>query len=202
RGGPMSASHDSIFTDDDFNRAVDALDLVLQDCHWLLGDTPADWCLPPGETPFAASDLYRALRAKGITRALADELFRRLKDRGIFTDWYHTRSAGYTRLLEQTTHCLVTTRKRWEDWLLPHRRQRSSGAVKPPNGPVGSEPNASPDAEALPPSSKPATINDRMLQTLQRDRDSLGWSQRKWAEHLHCSTGAIAKAPAWQHILV
>jgi hypothetical protein len=44
---------------------------------------------------------------------------------------------------------------------------------------------------------KKATVNDRMLGTIQRDPQSVNWTQRQWAEHLGCCASAVATAPAW-----
>jgi hypothetical protein len=46
--------------------------------------------------------------------------------------------------------------------------------------------------------SKRGTVNQRMLEQLQRDPTSAYWTQRKWAGFLSCRPSAVAKAPAWQ----
>jgi hypothetical protein len=47
---------------------------------------------------------------------------------------------------------------------------------------------------------KRATVNQRMLEQLQRVPESTGWSQRQWANFLHCQPSAVAKTPAWQTV--
>jgi hypothetical protein len=46
----------------------------------------------------------------------------------------------------------------------------------------------------------PGTVNQRMLEELQRNPQSAGWTQREWAAYLRCSAAAVAKAPAWQAV--
>jgi hypothetical protein len=127
---PSSDTPGPLFTDRDFDQAVSALDLSLQDYSW-----------KPGENRLTAESVLGALKARNITLALATELFRRLIDEGVFTYWSHTVPAGYHRErgiplpvwcgLPQTTHCLVTTQKRWYDWLAKYNRQRGQA---PPAG--------------------------------------------------------------------
>ena len=91
----------SIFSEADFDRALAGLDLCLQDYNWT-----------PGENYIIAPSLVAALRTKDITRQLAIELLRRLKDEKVFTFWSRTIPAGYTweqgwpclRLEPKTTH--------------------------------------------------------------------------------------------------
>jgi hypothetical protein len=45
-----------------------------------------------------------------------------------------------------------------------------------------------------------ATVNQRMLEQLQRDPTSVGWTQRRWATVLGCKPSAVAKAAAWKTI--
>jgi hypothetical protein len=44
------------------------------------------------------------------------------------------------------------------------------------------------------------TVNQRILDQLQRDPLSADWSQRKWAKHLGCSPSTVADAAAWQTV--
>jgi hypothetical protein len=46
------------------------------------------------------------------------------------------------------------------------------------------------------------TVNSRMLDTVQKTPESVGWTVTQWEAHLGCSRGAIAKAPAWQSLKV
>jgi hypothetical protein len=47
---------------------------------------------------------------------------------------------------------------------------------------------------------KRGTVNQRMLEELHGNPESVGWTQRKWAVVLGCKPSAVAKAPAWQTI--
>jgi hypothetical protein len=48
---------------------------------------------------------------------------------------------------------------------------------------------------------KRGTVNQRMLEQLQREPDSCYWTQRKWADFLGCkAASSVAKAPAWQTV--
>jgi hypothetical protein len=45
------------------------------------------------------------------------------------------------------------------------------------------------------------TVNQRMLERLQHEPESVDWSQREWAEQLHCAPSAIADALAWKTVM-
>jgi hypothetical protein len=45
------------------------------------------------------------------------------------------------------------------------------------------------------------TVNQRMLEAMQQNPESVAWSQRTWADHLGCSPSAVAGADAWQAVL-
>ncbi len=127
---PPLAYPGSIFSEDDMNRAVAALDLVMQDFRW-----------QPGENRVREDSLARSLAAKGITLGLARELMRRLADMGIFTPWSHTKPAGrrwengFPVILigDETTHCRVTTKERWHSFLLQHRSSRQNASADVPD---------------------------------------------------------------------
>jgi hypothetical protein len=42
------------------------------------------------------------------------------------------------------------------------------------------------------------TVNQRMLEHLNREPESAHWSQRRWATFLGCKPSAVAKTPAWK----
>jgi hypothetical protein len=44
------------------------------------------------------------------------------------------------------------------------------------------------------------TVNQRMLDTIQRNHDSVYWTLREWARRLDCTPAAIHKAPAWKAV--
>jgi hypothetical protein len=48
---------------------------------------------------------------------------------------------------------------------------------------------------------KRATVAERMAAMLHTERDSIDWTQCKWAQVLNCSAPAIAAAPAWQNVI-
>jgi hypothetical protein len=56
--------------------------------------------------------------------------------------------------------------------------------------------------QTAPPLPRPrnGTINQCMLEELQRNPLSAGWSQREWAEHLRCSPSTVAEAGAWRTV--
>jgi hypothetical protein len=54
---------------------------------------------------------------------------------------------------------------------------------------------------AGPAKGKRGSVNQRMLEQLQADPDSVEWSQRRWADYLRCTPSAVAKAPAWKTIM-
>jgi nucleoside phosphorylase len=117
------------FTESDFERALAALDLCLQDYVW-----------QPGDNKLTVETLLGALKAKEITLALAMALLRRLIDQQVFKPWSQTIPAGYSyeqgcpfpihRLEPETTHCLVTTRERWYGYLADHKRRRGAEMKK------------------------------------------------------------------------
>lgn len=50
------------------------------------------------------------------------------------------------------------------------------------------------------PAGKKATVNARMLDTMQKRPESMGWTARQWATHLKCSPASIANAHAWKSL--
>jgi hypothetical protein len=44
------------------------------------------------------------------------------------------------------------------------------------------------------------TIQQRMLEQLAKDPQSIAWSQRQWATWLGCAISSVAQAPAWDTI--
>jgi hypothetical protein len=132
-GSPASTPTGPEFNEADFHRALAALDLCLQDYNW-----------QPGENHLTCESLLGVLQAKQITLALAQELFRRLNDQGVFTPNSQTIPAGYSyekgvplpicRLEPETTHCWMTTQERWYGYLAASKRPPALvGNQKPPN---------------------------------------------------------------------
>jgi hypothetical protein len=75
---------------------------------------------------------------------------------------------------------------------------RDAGALQASHGDAGRS------ASKLVPSTAPrqsGTVNQRMLDELNRNPGSVKWPQRKWANVLCCSPAAVADAAAWQTIL-
>jgi hypothetical protein len=103
-----------LFTEADFDHALDVLDLLLQDQD-----------LPTGEIKFKQSELINALRERGITVALAKALVENLITRRVFREgktFYHlhdlTRLDGVTLPgSHQKDRYLHTTREEWYSYL-------------------------------------------------------------------------------------
>jgi hypothetical protein len=112
----MSSTPGPILTEADFQRALTALDLTLQNVAW-----------QPGENYLRTDLLFGALTSKGITLALATALFRRLIDLNVARHWSVTYPAGYSfepglpgpvlRSEPETTDWLVMTREHWYSYL-------------------------------------------------------------------------------------
>jgi hypothetical protein len=70
-------------------------------------------------------------------------------------------------------------------------------------------PPAAPDPPGKPPPGKRprprkpgrGTANQRIRDELDRNPESSGWSQRRWADFLNCSPSAVAKTSAWGTIM-
>lgn len=45
-----------------------------------------------------------------------------------------------------------------------------------------------------------ATINARMLETLQKNPDARGWTVRKWTEYLKCSRAGVHDTETWRQL--
>lgn len=45
---------------------------------------------------------------------------------------------------------------------------------------------------------KHKNVNARMLETIQRDHEAVGWTARQWAEHLQCSKSAVTETKTWR----
>jgi hypothetical protein len=135
------------FTEADFERALTALDLALQDYAWA-----------PGDNYLKTDSLLSVLHQRGITLALAAELCRRLIGLKVFTPWSRTIPAGtryepgypgpVVRSEPETTHCQVTTRERWYAYLASHKR--GSAASGPGPGPTPPAPASSAAKEEAP----------------------------------------------------
>jgi hypothetical protein len=122
-----------IFSDSDIDRAIGALDTLLQEYDWRQGD---NYLNDPA--------IVRALRAQGITLALIRELFRQLVEQKVFRPWSKTYPAGHSRepgcplpvfrTEPETVYCLVTTRERWytflAEWKERHQARKPSHRAK------------------------------------------------------------------------
>lgn len=45
-----------------------------------------------------------------------------------------------------------------------------------------------------------ASVNARMMESIQRDTSTMGWNSRQWAEHLHCGKPAVVETETWQNL--
>jgi hypothetical protein len=134
----MPTTQGPIFTQADFEAALSKLDLILQDHPW-----------EPGEVHFLKAALLSALGAKGITLALAEELFARLIDQKVFTPWTEVIPGGISyeqglqvlRSEPEVTDYLTTTQDRWYGYLAEWRRERES-AVDVPKKTLGEKPES------------------------------------------------------------
>jgi hypothetical protein len=78
----------------------------------------------------------------------------------------------------------------------------------PPSAPArapaaGQAAAAAPETRSAPPtrSKRPkATVNARMLETIQANSEALGWNSRQWAEHLRCGKPAVVATPTWKSL--
>src|SRR5262245_32491966 len=139
-----------VLTNDDFSRWTDALAPIMDDIDW-----------PAGETGIEIEGLWQELHALGLRRAQVRELFRRLKDEGVFTDRVRTIPAGLRlehwsdipvhRSEPETTHWLVTTRERWYSWLAEHSRQRGAARQSDSVTQSAGQPVQPPEALPAPP---------------------------------------------------
>jgi hypothetical protein len=101
-----------IFSEADYERAIAALDLLLQNFDWAPDDNYLQY-------------VCRSLHSRGITLALARALVRRLLDEKVFRYWERTIPAGSTwegdvfvhRVEPERIECLITTRAAWYTFL-------------------------------------------------------------------------------------
>jgi hypothetical protein len=87
--------------------------------------------------------------------------------------------------------------------LLQLRQELSVGAVdrREQSLTPGNEKNESEHTDT--PTSKTKCkpgINARMLETIQNDPDSIGWSSPKWAKHLKCAKSSVVETQAWKDL--
>jgi hypothetical protein len=45
-----------------------------------------------------------------------------------------------------------------------------------------------------------ASVNARMLETIQANTEALGWNCRQWAAHLHCAKASVVVTPTWKDL--
>ncbi len=127
-GQPASISRKSLLTAADYERALDALDLIFQD------DEP-----PIEESRIRQPKLVARLQAKGITRALAEALIDWLVEANVF-------KAGQSIIDIHELHCLDgtsvdygseisrelhITRDRWYGYLAKERDRRAAPGLSP-----------------------------------------------------------------------
>jgi hypothetical protein len=113
-------------SEQEWHRALQALDLCLQDYAWHAGDNYLQ-----------RDSVYRALHAKGITLAVIESLLGHLIQRNVFRPYCHTVLAGYSieggmrvfRSEAEVTHCLITTREQWYRYLEETRRATTQPAT-------------------------------------------------------------------------
>lgn len=63
-----------------------------------------------------------------------------------------------------------------------------------------SPPAVGPVAPAKVPKRPKATVNARMLETIQANQEALGWNSRQWAEHLKCGKPAVVATQTWKDL--
>jgi hypothetical protein len=44
------------------------------------------------------------------------------------------------------------------------------------------------------------TVNQRMLEWMQKDPEAMGWKCRQWAEHLKCAKSTVVATPTWGNL--
>lgn len=123
------------FSQADYDRALSALDLCLQDHPWR-----------PGENQLIYESVLDCVKAKGITLALGQHLVQRLIVLRVFAYRSDTKPAGlhyepgsaipvYCPQAE-ITHLLVTSQQRWYGYLSEYRRkvqeEQATSAPPPP----------------------------------------------------------------------
>jgi hypothetical protein len=47
-----------------------------------------------------------------------------------------------------------------------------------------------------------ASVNARMLQTIQEDPDAMGWSCKQWAQHLRCAKSSVVETATWKNMSI
>jgi hypothetical protein len=47
-----------------------------------------------------------------------------------------------------------------------------------------------------------ASINTRMIATIQRDETAMGWSCKQWAQHLGCAKSSVVETSTWQNLVM
>jgi hypothetical protein len=43
----------------------------------------------------------------------------------------------------------------------------------------------------------PASVNARMLETIQANPEAMGWNSAEWAKHLKCAKSSVVETPTW-----
>jgi len=129
--------------------------------------------------------LVSAVRKRGHVRAAVTAAIDSLIDREILTKETRTYFAGVTQLGKSPAPnreviMLKATANLWS--LLKPARKKTTGG-----GGAGDE------------ASKPkGTVNHRMLEHMQANPESMGWSSGDWARHLKCTTSTVCGTKAWK----
>jgi hypothetical protein len=145
---------------------------------------------PLDRVAVALRDVGRALDGHptaGHLQALWDELLaHRLYD--------VVHDAGETLPLggDATTHHRAVFRP-VDESLLANLEEAAGGSPAAPGG-------LPPDAQTT--TRRGATVNQRMLDIMTRDPDSVRWTLGKWAERLECTRQAVNDTPAWKRIMI
>jgi hypothetical protein len=63
-----------------------------------------------------------------------------------------------------------------------------------------SEIQTRPDTKTAKKVKRKPSVNARMLETMQRNPESHGWSASRWAGHLKCAKSSIAGTPTWKDL--
>lgn len=45
-----------------------------------------------------------------------------------------------------------------------------------------------------------ASVNARMLETIQKNPEAMGWTTTQWAKHLHCAKSTVADTKTWKDL--
>ena len=83
----------------------------------------------------------------------------------------------------------------------PHKAQSAKMAGKTPPALVAAESEAN-AKKGTGGGNRKLSVNARMLETIQKDTDALGWSSPKWAKHLKCAKSSVVATPCWKDLAI